>query len=519
MASLQAAAIALIALIVTPGVFFYFDVTPKIALLLLGMAAALFWPRDGGRAPRNFTLLTAAMLVSLAISTALSVNPALSAFGTNWRRFGAITQAAVLVFAWLVGRNVAGKPERSRTILRGIAAAGALTAVYGIAQYFGWDPLLPKSAYHIGEGIWSIVRPPGTLGYVSYFATWLLGVIFASLALAGWERSAAARRACYIAAGLAASAMLLTGTRAAILGLAAGFAIWIYARGFRLPRRVMVGLAAVSLAGAAFYFSPAGWPLRSRARWYREDPWGGARVHLWIDSAVMGTHRPLGYGPETFTATFPRFESVSLARAYPEFLHESPHNILLDAWVSQGILGAAALAGFCWIGMAGAWRGKQFWLASAIAAMVVSQMFTVFTMPTALVFYVLVAIAAGTAEIGRRKTEVGSQKIAFGARGAIAALLVYGAVRWMAADRNLELAKEALARGDLAAASASYGKSDRLRFPGSGSDLWYSRACVAAAGLAAAVPDRMNAMLQATAAAIRATHTSEEPVNAWYYLS
>ena len=62
---------------------------------------------------------------------------------------------------------------------------------YGIAQYFGWDPLLPAVAYHIGEGIWTIVRPPGTMGYVSYFATWLAMAAFLGVALA--EREDASR--------------------------------------------------------------------------------------------------------------------------------------------------------------------------------------------------------------------------------------------------------------------------------------------------------------------------------------
>ena len=109
--------------------------------------------------------------------------------------------------------------------------SGALTALFGIAQYhFGWDPILPKTAYHIGEGIWTIVRPPGTLGYVSYFATWLLAVVFLSLALAGWETSVhRARTACYAASALAAVAIMLTGTRAAMLALAARdgrMAVW-----------------------------------------------------------------------------------------------------------------------------------------------------------------------------------------------------------------------------------------------------------------------------------------------------
>src|ERR1035441_6102828 len=76
------------------------------------------------------------------------------------------------------------------------------------AQDLGWDPILPAAAYHVGAGIWTIVRPPSTLGYASYIATWLLYVVFLSLALPG--RFA---KACAV---LAAIAMRLTETRAEI---------------------------------------------------------------------------------------------------------------------------------------------------------------------------------------------------------------------------------------------------------------------------------------------------------------
>jgi O-antigen ligase len=516
MAVLQAVVIALIALIVTPGYLFYFDVTPKVAILLLGTAAALVWPGAAtSRAPRSFSLLVAASLISLAISTALSPNPALSLVGTNWRRYGMLTQAVVLIFTWLLARNVAAAPQRARTILRAIAMSGAVTAIFGIAQYFGWDPILPKAAYHIGQGIWTIVRPPGTLGYVSYFATWLLAVVFLSLALAAWETSTRIRRACYTTAALAAAAMLLTGTRAAMLGLVAGIAVWLASRGFRISRRVIGAAAVLLFASVAFYYSPPGWQIRSRMRWFVEDPLGGARVHLWRDSVSMAAGRPLGYGPETFTATFPRFESEALARAYPEFLHESPHNIFLDASVSQGIPGLAILAAFCWIGFAAAWRFRKVWLAACLAAVIVSQMFTVFTMPTAMVFYVTIAMAVGV----RTQTEARSRHSEVWLRWPLALLLVYAAARLTLADRQLALAKNDLERGDVAAASAHYGDSDKLRFPGTGSDLWYSRACSNLAAKTASPVARVQAMAQAGAAAVRATHTSEEPFNAWYSLS
>ena len=80
-------------------------------------------------------------------------------------------------------------------------AAGAVTALYGIAQYCGWDPILPAAAYHVGEGIWTIVRPPGTLGYVSYFrdVAAVGGFLGFSLALPGAAWQDAARAAALIA--------------------------------------------------------------------------------------------------------------------------------------------------------------------------------------------------------------------------------------------------------------------------------------------------------------------------------
>src|SRR5437899_6652118 len=142
MALLLAAVIGLIALVVTPGWLFYFDVTPKVAVMMAGTAAALF---ATGRTPRWFSSLLLLSILSLGVSSALSANPALSLFGTNWRRFGAVTQAAVLLLAWATAQHTAGRPDRVRTILRGTAIAAALSALYGIGQYFHWDPLLPAA--------------------------------------------------------------------------------------------------------------------------------------------------------------------------------------------------------------------------------------------------------------------------------------------------------------------------------------------------------------------------------------
>src|ERR1017187_2786547 len=178
MTFLAALVVPLVALIVTPGLLFYFDITPKLVALLIAAAGLLFgWALHSTARMRGFPWFSTALifgLASLALSTAFSSNPALSFYGTAWRRYGALSQASILAVAFLVATHTAGRPERVRAILRGISAASLVAAAYGIAQYCGWDPLLPASAYHIGEGMWTIVRPPGTFGYSSYYAVWLV---------------------------------------------------------------------------------------------------------------------------------------------------------------------------------------------------------------------------------------------------------------------------------------------------------------------------------------------------------
>src|SRR5579872_994000 len=99
MAFVQALVIALVALILAPGYLFYFDVTPKLVVLLVGTAIALVWTAVSGLRTAGKSaaaVLAPALLVanigSLALSTALSTRPELSLFGTNWRRFGSVPQ-------------------------------------------------------------------------------------------------------------------------------------------------------------------------------------------------------------------------------------------------------------------------------------------------------------------------------------------------------------------------------------------------------------------------------------------
>ena len=514
MALLQAIIVALIALIIAPGYLFYFDVTPKVFILLAGVAAALLAGAVHMLVNRRFASLMAGMAASLVVSSVLSANPGFSWFGGNWRSYGAVQQIAILLFAYLVAANIAPRPERVRTLLRGVAIAAALCGAYGVLQYAGIDPLLPAAAYHVGEGLWTIVRPPGTLGYVSYFANWLAMASLLCLALARMETRRVLRLAAYSAAAMSACAMALTGTRGASLAAAAGCATLLATRAVRLTPRSIAIVAALIVACVAFWLSPSGWNLHSRARWFREDPRGGARLHLWRDSLAMSLHRlPAGFGPEVFEAQFPHYESKQLAEAYPDFAHESPHNMFLDALVAQGIPGLVLLAALCAFALA---RAPTPWLLAAMIAGIVAQQFTVFTVPTSILFFSTLALSGASASPSSARRAALLPRLA----AAIpAAAMLYLAFRFAAADRSLELAHQAIARDNGSAALKYFGAYERERLPGAGSDLWYSRAMSA---LAERTPDkirRIQIAAQAGYAALRAPQTAEDPYNAWYNLA
>jgi len=526
MALLAAMVVPLVALIVTPGLLFYFDVTPKLVILLAFTAALLtVWTahsRTGIRASFWFSPLLLCSLASLALSTILSSSPALSLYGTAWRRYGALAQASILAVAFFAAISAAGLPRNGRTILRAISGGSLLVALYGIAQYFGWDPLLPASSYHIGEGIWTIVRPPATLGYSSYCAVWLVMAAFASVALAESDTDVTWRWIAGSSAVLSVWAMLLSGSRGAYIGLLAGAGAWCVWKGLRVPPRIIAGSVLAVLLVLGFYVSPAGWQLRSRARWFREDPWGGARLYLWRDSTRMALdHLVLGCGPEVFTGAFPPYESRELAVAYPDFAHESPHNIFLDVLVAQGLFGLAAFCGLCAAGFAAAWRlrarhnGAAAGIAAALAAGIVSQQFVVFTIPTALIFYTVAAVAIGLACDAAPQRPKLSRVTAI----PVAMALIYFCARFAIADRALTLAGEDINSGAVAAAAGHYARYERWRLPGTAADLWYSRALLDLAHKTRLPATAVQATVEAGRAALRATSTAEYPANAWYNLA
>ena len=491
-------ALAGVPLLMTPGLSLYFDVTPKVALLLGATAAALLLPRAwfGGlqlvwseRSGRLLLILLAAHVSSLLAATVFSTEPGLSFGGSNWRRFGLVPHAAAMLFVAVFASYLSADRSRLRPLLRVFVAAGLAAAVYGTLQYFGIDPLVAPEGYHIGEGEWAIVRTPGTLGHAGYFATYLLTVVFWALALSRIETGRLWNLMAAGTAGLGSFAIVLSGTRGAMLGLLAGAAAGVLWRRPRLNRRLLAGALFAVIALAAFYYSPPGERLRARTRWSIEDAAGGGRVLLWRDSLRMFAAGPWwnGVGLETYSTAFPAFLSPELAKAYPNRYYESPHNIFLDALTSQGLPGLLFLAAMALAAAAGAWRLRQTkhpagaWLAASFVAALCSNLFLAFMLPTALCFYLSTAllVIVSTPE-GGRAIEARAPRWSRLAGACAAAPLLVFCLRLSASDALLPRVQRDAASGRIPEAIAGYEQARRLMPWGMNVDLWFSRVMMAA---------------------------------------
>jgi tetratricopeptide (TPR) repeat protein len=231
----------------------------------------------------------------------------------------------------------------------------------------------------------------------------------------------------------------------------------------------------------------------------------------------------LGFGPETFSIHFPRYQSQDLARAYPGFFQESPHNIFIDALAGQGVPGVAILIGLTAVGFYSIWKERHRMeaaaLGAAFVALLISQEFTSFTMPTAVYLYVTVALAAGLASgpisfpPGRGRT------IKTVCCVLLSVIFIAYGVALAGTDAGLARVDRLMRAGKPGEAAAFYAKIRRWQPPGVRTDLWYSRAMAGASQRAQSGAEAIAAAQQALAAAIRASRNSDEPENAWLNLA
>src|SRR6266702_972923 len=241
--------------------------TPKTWLLgllaLCALSAAAMLPRTADHPARAGEWLWLAWPAALAIS----------ALTASFAGFDALVLAALpLPLAWAVHRGAV----RARSLRQALLWGSALESAVVCLQYAGLDPL-QWIGWQPETFAGSRMRMYGTLGNPDFAAAWLCATLplyagTRGLALAGVALQLAAifatgSRVFLLALPVAAMVMWLVGRRGAHAD-ASGRDSTRHAR-VRAPRMWLLGLAAVAVAGAIVWLSPAR-PLQEtvQGRWY-----------------------------------------------------------------------------------------------------------------------------------------------------------------------------------------------------------------------------------------------------------
>lgn len=514
-----------------PGLLFYFDITPKIVVLLIATGIALFYSRVNAaglgtlrscRPGRWLMYLLAGQATSILVATIFAPNPALSIVGGAWRRSGTITELAVCAFVLLIAARFAFAPHTIELALKFIAASCLLTAIYAIAQFLGFDPFLPAASYHAGEGIWTIVRPPATMGNANFLATYLVYAAVSPIALLRMERS---MRNVVIAAavGFGAFAIILSGTRSGMAGLVVAIVILAAGLGTRVRLWILGSAVCAAAVIAVLATTPLGLPLKARIRWSREDPLGGGRLLLWGDGLRMFVHRPVtGFGPDGFAREFPRFQSVELSREHPDFYQESPHNAFLDAALTNGFPGLAISLAMLGLGFSAAWMIRKpnprlaLCLTAALAGGTVSAQFSSPVLVTQVYPLTLIAMLCATACSGKQLIQVRLFRTPLILAGACFILF---AAALLTDDCLAGSFRRSIEAGNVDQAVAAYRKERNYSLPAYTIDLYASRSFAKLALQNGPPLTRALAWQTALDSGIRATQTVEDRQNAFFSLA
>jgi O-antigen ligase len=522
-------------LAILPARFETYDTTPKLAVLCLGLAlilwlpsrwwagAAASWRTPVGRAFYSLLFLAVA---SLLLSTAFSNDVWLSLAGTVWRRLGALDQTVVFLIAAAVAACVYRNRAAARALMLAMEAAGAIASIYAILQYAGWDPLIPAHLYKLGSEP-AAVRPPATLTQATYFATFLLPAVLIAAASRIRETSSRSKRLHEIVLVLSMAALVLSGTRSALLGLAAGaFALLYFERARLANRRTLAqaacGILAFAVLVGAFVLLPAGKGIRVRLAQWVTDRAGGPRLLVWRDSlSLVGQHPVLGAGPELFETEFRRAESVELARAYPDYYHESPHNFFLEAATGQGFVGLAVwvallgLAGYSGVRCCRRGDSTGAALVASLLAMLVSLQFCPLTLTNELYLLVLGASLAALAapQAAFESHPVVLTPVLSGCARALSVALVLMASAYVAQAALYTSTERRAYRGDLSGAGRRY--ETARKFPMPGPNLAVSRE-IASLAPRFSPPVRKEALAAAQLAAATAELGGAERFHALY---
>lgn len=311
------------------------------ASLLAALAVLKLWQGAPLRLPRGRLALAWGLLLGTQ-TLAYALSPLRAHAQGAW-------QAWLLVAMLFVGAYDLLAEERAWVILmRCAVVTGLLAGLWSVAQGLGLD----HSALGLGSHAAFGPRIAGSLGNPNFAGGFF--VLFLPLML--WsalrDPKREARALAWAAAALVGAGLVLSASKAALLGLGAELAVFAHlvfwseapnAQRSSVLKRLGAAVAISLVLGLAILPSTSrqrlleGWKPGAESIEFRRVTWGGA--------LKAATERPLwGWGPGNFSVIYPSHRLPQATASLVQRSYEVSHaeNWVLQSLVESGILGLIA---------------------------------------------------------------------------------------------------------------------------------------------------------------------------------
>jgi putative inorganic carbon (HCO3(-)) transporter len=347
-------------LIVNPTAYDYFF-KPKIqsvyALILL---ISLSWfIRDNlivrsfrwNKNPLSIPLLIYAIIC--IISTVTSIDPEISLKGDVLREEGLFTLLSYIVLVFIMG-NVIRDRELGMKLFKALAFSTVLLSLYGLVQYFGYNP----TAHFLFKS--SPGKVSSTMGNPNFLGKYL--VLTIPLLLVFCLQGKCPVQKIFLTAGttFAFSCLILTYSRGSWIGFTSGFITFIF---LLLRYKIKQGLKHLPIILCLFFLAVVFFNIyRPKVEGLSTPEGKGMVVHralssgevksgigvatrlfVWKKALILISQRPwFGYGPETFEKAFRRY-NLEYGKKFNDYVRvDRVHNNYLDLAFTVGVLGLAA---------------------------------------------------------------------------------------------------------------------------------------------------------------------------------
>ena len=309
---------------------------PLLALWVLLHAVVL--AQHGSRPPAPARTLVFAVVFVLAVMVASAIG-AVEPLGTL--RF--LTEFATAVLAFFAALQIAERRNAIEVVLAGALSGLALAAGYGLLQALTGT----ADGGGIYVGAEAVERLRSFFPHPNFYAAYLMVLLPVAVAvLVSRAFTPLLRALALLAAGLAVPALMLTYSRASIVGLAVGAFVWLV---LLWPKKTIAAATAIALL--ALIVAPGTVAGRFNADTGSADL--ALRTGIWRGALDVATQHPLlGAGISNFPFAYARTPAVEAPAAnrpsIPEVggdeLPPTAHNIYLNVLAEQGMIGLLA---FC----------------------------------------------------------------------------------------------------------------------------------------------------------------------------